>query len=128
MKTFYKALIISSLVLTTSCIEMAVGTAVVATGTYVAKQGYVYEYFDRSYDSCWQIMDQHVRTLAGNITYHSQNQGTIQIDFEEGGTATFKVEKVTDRATKVSIKCYQYALPSNSLAEAHFPPLAEQLQ
>ena len=128
MKNFLKALVISSLILTTSCIEMAVGGAVVATGAYVAKQGYVYEFFDRSYDSCWQIMDQHVMELAGNITFHSKNQGIIKIDFEEGGTGTFKVEKVTNRATKVSVKCYQYAVPSNTLAETHFTPLAEKLQ
>lgn len=127
MKTFFKALIISSLILTTSCIEMAVGTAVVATGAYVAKQGYIYEYFDRSYDSCWQIMDQYTQGL-GTITYHSKNEGVIDVDFEGGGSGRFKVEKVTSRATKVSIKCYQYAVPSNSLAEANFLPLAEQLQ
>ena len=127
MKTFLKALVISSLLLTTSCIEMAVGGAVVATGSYIAKQGYVYEYFDRSYDSCWQIMDQYVQEL-GTVTFHSKNQGTIEVEFEGGGVGTFKVEKVTNRATKVSVKCYQYAVPSNTLAEAHFPPLAEKLQ
>ena len=127
MKTFFKALVISSLLLTTSCIEMAVGGAVVATGTYIAKQGYVYEFFDRSYDSCWQIMDQYVQEL-GTVTFHSKNQGVIKIDFEGGGEGTFRVEKVTDRATKVSVKCYQYAVPSNTLAETHFTPLAEKLQ
>ncbi|MCM8539565.1 MAG: DUF3568 domain-containing protein [Lentisphaeraceae bacterium] len=127
MKTFLKALVISSLLLTTSCIEMAVGGAVVATGTYIAKQGYVYEYFDRSYDSSWQIMDQYVQEL-GTVTFHSKNQGVIKIDFEGGGEGTFRVEKVTDRATKVSVKCYQYAVPNNTLAETHFTPLAEQLQ
>ncbi|MCM8526082.1 MAG: DUF3568 domain-containing protein [Lentisphaeraceae bacterium] len=127
MKTFFKALVISSLLLTTSCIEMAVGGAVVATGTYIAKQGYVYEFFDRSYDSCWQIMDQYVQEL-GTVTFHSKNQGIIKIDFEGGGEGTFRVEKVTDRATKVSVKCYQYAVPSNTLAETHFTPLAEKLQ
>ena len=106
---------------------MAVGGAVVATGSYIAKQGYVYEYFDRSYDSCWQIMDQVVQEF-GEVTYHSKNQGIIKVDFEGGGVGTFKVEKVTNRATKVSVKCYQYAVPSNTLAEAHFPVLAEKLQ
>ena len=72
-------------------------------------------------------MDQNVQGF-GEVTFHSKNQGIIKIDFEGGGSGTFKVEKVTSRATKVSVKCYQYGVPSNTLAETYFPALAEKLQ
>ncbi|MCM8537750.1 MAG: DUF3568 family protein [Lentisphaeraceae bacterium] len=128
MKSVFKIFTVLLILFSTvSCIEIAVGGAVAAGGSYVAKQGFIEGHFDRSTDSCWQITDEFVRTIDGEITYHSQNEGVIKIDFAEGGSATFKVVKVTNRATKVSIRAMRYALPSNDLANAYFEPLAEKL-
>ena len=129
MKTVFKGIIASFLFLTisTSCIEVAVGTAVVATGTYIANQGYVYTHVDRSIDSCWQQMEKYTREI-GETTYHSQNEGIIKVNFAEGGTGTFAIKKTTDRATHVSLKCYKYGFPNNTLAETHFAGLMELMK
>ncbi len=152
MKTIFKALIISSLLLSTACIEMFVGTAAVATGSFIAKQGYLAEYVDRSYDSCWQNMEKFVQSIEdakpenategaqptegeeakevekSKITYLSQNEGIIKIDFAGGGHGTFKIEKTTERATQISIKCYKYGFPSNTLADYYFPAFHNSLK
>ena len=128
MKNSLKLLFVAfTLLFSASCIEMAVGGAVVAGGNYVAKQGYIEDYFDRGYDSCWQVMEDFVSSIDGEITYHSQNEGLIKIDFTEGGSGKFKIEKLTNRATKVSLRCFKLNFPSNDLATAYFEPLAEKL-
>ena len=127
MKTVFKSIIVAFMILSVSCIEVAVGTAVVAGGTFIAKQGYVEAHADRSYDSCWQQMEKYTREV-GATTYHSQNEGVIKVDFEGGGSGTFKIKKTTNRATLVSLKCYRYGFPNNTLAEAHFSALMEMLQ
>ena len=127
MKNIFRALIISFLFLSTACVETAVVSAVVASGTYLANRGYIEEYVDRSYDSCWQNMDAYVSKL-GEVTYNSKNEGLIKVDFPEGGTGIFRVTKTTERATQINLRCYKYGFPNNALAETHFAGLIEQVQ
>jgi hypothetical protein len=126
MKNIFKALIIS-LLLCTSCIELAVGTAVVASGTYIAKQGYLEDHVDRSFDSSWQNLEKYTSEI-GEVTYNSKNEGVIKVDFPDGGSGTFMAKKVTERATLMSLRTWRYALPNNPLAEMHFSGLMEQVQ
>ena len=127
MKNTFRALIISLILLTTSCVGTAIATAVVVSGTYIANQGYIEQFVDRSYDSCWQNMDAYVSKL-GQVTYNSKNEGLIKVDYPDGGTGTFSIKKTTERATQISLKCYRYGFPSNTLAEAYFAGLFEQLK
>ncbi|MCH2207602.1 MAG: DUF3568 family protein [Lentisphaerales bacterium] len=111
-----------------SCIDIAAGKVANPDSAYTTKNGFVEAVFDRSYDSCWQITEEFVHSIDGKMTYHSQNQGVIKIEFAEGGMASFRVEKITNRATKVSLRSYKYGYPRNDLASAYFDPLAEKLQ
>lgn len=123
-------LILSSLLLllTAACVDIAVGQPANPDSPYVAKNGYVEAAFDRSYDSCWQITEEFVNSIDGTLKYHSQSEGVIDIELAAGGTAYFKVEKVTNRATKVSVRSYKFAYPRNDIASAYFEPLAEKLK
>ena len=127
MKTFIKLFVAAFLVLSTSCLEILVGSAVVAGGTYIATQGYVETHVDRNYNSSWQQMELYAST-NGEITYHSQNEGIIKLDFKEGGSGTFKIKKTTERATLVSLRCSKYGFPSNSLAETHFTAMMQMMR
>jgi len=121
------SVILISAFIFTSCIELAVGTAVVATGAYVAKQGEMSSFYERNVDSSWELTSDYASTL-GDITYSSQNEGIIKVDYAEGGSGKFSVERVTVKTTKVILKSYHYGLPSNTLTESVYPPLAKKLQ
>lgn len=129
MKNALKFTSLSFIILfSASCLDIAAGKVANPDSHYATKNGFVEAVFDRSYDSCWQITEEFVHSIDGTMTYHSQNEGVIKIDFAEGGIASFRVEKITNRATKVSIRAYKYAYPRNDLASAYFDPLAERLQ
>jgi hypothetical protein len=128
MKNIFKVLsLLFVLNFSTGCIELAVGGAIAAGSSYVAEQGYVATHFDRSYDSCWQITEEFANTIDGKVVYHSHNQGKIKVEFTDKGVGIFTVEKVTNRATKVSLRVYRYNLPNNELAQMYFEALAEKL-
>ena len=119
-------LIASSFILT-SCIELVVGSAVVATGTWVAKQGEAYDYYEKKTDIAWELTSQFA-SEKGTVTYSSENEGIIKIDYADGGNGTFTVERITAKTTKVSLKSYRYKMPSNSLTDTFYPELREKLQ
>ena len=120
-------LLLLSAFIFTACIEIAVGTAVVATGAFVAKQGEVSQFYERDIDSSWELTSDYASTL-GNITYSSQSEGIIKVDYADGGCGKFSVEKVTPKTTKVVLRSYHYGFPSNTLTDAVYPPLAKKLQ
>ena len=129
MKNTLKFLSLSFLVLfSASCIDIAAGKVANPESPYAVKNGYAQAIFDRSYDSCWQIAEEYAHSIDGTVTYNSQTEGIIKVDFTEGGMGSFRIEKITNRATKVSVRAYKYAYPRNDIASAYFEPLAEKLQ
>ena len=129
MKNSIKIIISSLLILlSASCVDIGVGQPANPDSIYVTKNGYTESAFDRSFDSCWQITEEFAFSIDAKVTYHSQSEGEIKLELVDGAKVSFKLEKVTNRATKVSVRSYKYAYPRNDIASAYFEPLAEKLK
>lgn len=101
-----------------SCIEIAVGTAVVAGAGYIANSGVVSTHLDLSAEKAHNAAHLYLRQREAQITHLSITNTSVHAKISKTERVKFNFTKITENTCKIELRCLRKGLPSNELADA----------